>query len=253
MTDNNTHLVIPDTQVKPGTPVAHLHALGRLIQEHQPDTIIHLGDHWDMPSLSGYDGVGSKSMEGRRYIQDIDAGNRAMDILNEYIHSVQGYSPRLVFLMGNHEHRIERAIETEPRKLDGVIGYADFTSLSEGGWETHEYLEVVKIDGVFYSHAFVNQFSGKPIGGTVQNRLNKLKCSFTQGHVQMFQYGEEYLQNGRVIQGVVAGAFYMHNEDYKGPQGNNHWRGVIYKSNVDRGTYDLEMIRLQTLLRDYGE
>ena len=45
------HLVIPDTQVKPGVCVNHLNALGHYILDQQPDTIVMLGDWADMPSL----------------------------------------------------------------------------------------------------------------------------------------------------------------------------------------------------------
>ena len=72
------HLVIPDTQVKPGHSTAHLKWAGEYAAEKKPDVIIHIGDHWDMASLSSYD-VGKKSFEGRRYTRDIRAGLNAMD------------------------------------------------------------------------------------------------------------------------------------------------------------------------------
>ena len=59
------HLVIPDTQIKPDCPIDHMYWAGRYACAMKPDVIIHLGDHWDMPSLSSYD-VGKKSFEGRR-------------------------------------------------------------------------------------------------------------------------------------------------------------------------------------------
>ena len=57
------HLVIPDTQVKPEHSVKHLRWAGKYAAEKKPDVIIHIGDHWDMPSLSSYD-VGKRSFEG---------------------------------------------------------------------------------------------------------------------------------------------------------------------------------------------
>lgn len=51
--------------------------------------------------------------------------------------------------------------------------------------------------------------------------------------------------------GLVAGAFYMHDEEYKGPQANNHWRGVCMLNNVHDGVYDLETISLRSLLGKY--
>ena len=65
------HMVIPDTQVKPDSPTEHLRWAGQYAVEKKPDVIIHIGDHFDMPSLSTYD-VGKKSFEGRRYQKDME-------------------------------------------------------------------------------------------------------------------------------------------------------------------------------------
>ena len=242
------HLIIPDTQVKPGVPLDHLYALSNLIMEHKPDVIVHLGDHWDMPSLSSYD-EGKTAMENRRYAKDVEAGDDAMKILTDPIAADETYNPKMVFCIGNHEERITRFAEAHP-KLENYISIHD---LYLDDWEIYDYLEIAEIDGVSYSHYFANPFSGRPWGGSIQNRLNKVKYSFTQGHVQKFEHGCEYLSNGEVVNGLVAGAFYMHDEVYKGPQGNHHFRGVIYKTNVADGDYDFEVVRLCTLLQEYGE
>lgn len=149
-----THLVIPDTQSKAGVPNQHLHWIGRYIMDRRPDVVIHLGDHWDMPSLSEYD-KGKKQFEGRRYEQDIQAGNDDFAILTKYLDQYNArqrknkkslYKPKLIFLLGNHEDRIDRAIENNA-VLDGVIGYND---LNTKGWEVHDFLEPVWVDGIAY-------------------------------------------------------------------------------------------------------
>ena len=48
------------------------------------------------------------------------------------------WNPRLVFTLGNHENRIERATNADP-KLDGLISYKDF-QLEEFGWEVYPFL-----------------------------------------------------------------------------------------------------------------
>ena len=45
------HMIIPDTQVKSGGKVDHLRWAGHYAADKKPDVIVHLGDHWDMPSL----------------------------------------------------------------------------------------------------------------------------------------------------------------------------------------------------------
>ena len=72
-----THLIIPDTQVKPGVPTNHLDWIGAAIVDYMPDVVVHIGDHADMPSLSSYD-KGKKSFEGRRYADDIKSARDAM-------------------------------------------------------------------------------------------------------------------------------------------------------------------------------
>jgi hypothetical protein len=50
----------------------------------------------------------------------------------------------------------------------------------------------------------------------------------------------------------VAGAFYQHDEEYAGPQGNHYWRGIVYKHEVRDGDYDLMELSLPYLLRAWS-
>jgi hypothetical protein len=88
--------------------------------------------------------------------------------------------------------------------------------------------------------------SGKPFGGSAEYRIGKIKRSFVQGHEQGLKYHIEPVGDKR-IHGLVAGSFYVHDEDYKGPQANNHWRGFCVLNNVQNGEYDLEIKGLDTL------
>ena len=56
---------------------------------------------------------------------------------------------------------------------------------------------------------------------------------------------------GRSHHGLVAGACYLHDEAYLGPQGNQHWRGIIFKHEVSDGAYDIMTISLDFLCRKY--
>lgn len=243
------HLVIPDTQVKPGVPTAHLSWIGKYAAEKRPDTIIHLGDHWDMPSLSSYD-KGKRSIEGRRYAADVAAGNRALELLTAPILKAKGYSPRLILLRGNHENRIEREVENNPT-LEGKIGYGDFNDTALG-WEVIPYLVPVVLDGIWYAHYFYNPKTGRPWGGDARFKLKQIHNSFTMGHVQGKDECEIPLPGGRRIRGLVAGSCYQHEESYIGPQGNNEWRGVLMKHEVRDGQYDLMEVSLDFLKRRFG-
>ena len=242
------HLIIPDTQVGPDHPTEHLDWAAKAIVHYRPDVIIHLGDHWDMASLSSWDGKGSKSMEGRRYQNDVDAGNSGFDRLFWRIKKEKRYRPRCVYLHGNHENRITRAIEAEP-KLDGVLS---LDHLETPGFEVHPFLERVWINGLVYSHYFQNQNSPHAIGGSVDNRLNRIGDSFVQGHQQGFLYGNRVYPTGRTRHGLVAGSYYLHNEGYKGLQGNDHWRGIVVLNEVDDGDYCIMPLSTKYLKKTFG-
>lgn len=257
MATTRTHLVIPDTQAKPGVPTDHLAWIGQYILDRRPDVIVHLGDHADMPSLSSYD-VGKKSFEGRRYVADIEAANDAFDILCAPMekhnklrakHRNPRYRPELHMLLGNHDDRISRAVNDDP-KLDGAIGLDDLNYAAHG-WTVHPFLKPVEIDGVWYAHYWAAPMSGRPYGGTAASRLSKIGHSFVMGHQQTLDYAVRFLSNGQQQFGLVAGACYLHSEGYKSWTGNAHWRGVVVLHQVEGGAADPMFVSLDYLCRKY--
>jgi hypothetical protein len=159
------------------------------------------------------------------------------------------YKPRMVFCLGNHEQRIMRHVNAYP-ELDGKLSYDDF-KLQQWGWETHGFLQPVEIDGVTYAHYFYNPMSGNAYGGKASTKLTNIGFSFTMGHAQGKDQAEKYLANGKTIRGLVVGSFYQHEEEYKGPQANDHWRGCIMKHEVHDGNYDIMELSLNYLLREW--
>lgn len=250
------HLWIPDTQVKPSAPIDHFTWIGRAIIRYQPDVIIHGGDHWDMESLSAYDRNSPRKMEKRRLKDDISRGNQAMTELwaplkayNRRRDSKHQYNPRRVFLFGNHEDRLSRRIDEMPQELDGLIS---FDLLNLGMWETHEFRKVVKIDGIHYSHFFYNPNSGRPYGGMAITKLKNIGLSFTMGHQQGMDYAMRHLVDGRMQYGLVAGSCYLHDEEYRGPQANGEWRGIVVKNDVRDGSYDIMPLSLKYLKQQFA-
>ena len=251
------HLIIPDTQVKPGHSLEHLTWAGQYAAEKKPDVIIHLGDHWDMPSLSSYD-VGKKSFEGRRYTDDIEAGIKGMKAFMKPILKEQKrqrtnkkkvWKPKLVFCLGNHEHRIERAIESDA-KLEGLISYDDL-QLKEMGWEVHDFLEPVVLDGVVYSHYFTSGVMGRPVSNA-RLLLQKKMMSCVQGHVQDRDIAFARKADGTAVTGIFAGIYYQHDEDYLTPQTNGSWSGIWILHEVNDGSFDEMPISLNFLKMKYA-
>lgn len=251
------HLFIPDIQAKEGVPLEHLKWIGQYILDKRPDVIIQIGDFADMPSLSSYD-KGKKSFEGRRYKKDIDATTKAMNLLlqpmrdhNKRVkaHKHAQYKPRMVLTLGNHEQRIERAVEMQP-ELEGMMSYDDLPYLD---WEVHDYLKPVFIDGVCYTHFMANPLTGQPYGGMAATILKNVGHSFVVGHAQKLEVATRHLITGQQQWGIIAGASYLHDESYKGHQGNQHWRGIIMLHDVKDGSFDPMFISLDYLKRRYGK
>lgn len=250
------HLIIPDTQCKDGQDFSYLERIGKYIVEKKPDVIVHLGDFADMESLSSYD-VGKKSFEGRRYTKDIKAAQEAMATLlgplYEYNQTAKEqkkkqYHPRKVMLLGNHENRIHRAINDDP-KLEGLISYQD---LPYQDWEVHDFLKPVFIDGIAYSHYFPTGVLGRP-ATTASAMVSKLHMSCIAGHQQGKQVAYGKRPDGSTITCIIAGSCYEHDEVYLGPQGNNHFRGILLAHRVKDGCFDECFISLDYLKERYSE
>ena len=251
------HLVIPDCQVKPGEKVDHLRWAGQYAAEHKPDVIVNIGDFWDMPSLSSYD-RGKKSFEGRRYKADIHAGNRAMRTFMEPIEREQQrlvnnrktrWNPRLVFTEGNHEYRIQRALENDA-VLEDMLSL-EHTNLAYYNYEVYPFLEVVVIDGIAYSHYFTSGVMGRPVS-SARLMLTKKHMSCVMGHVQDREIAYAKRADGTRMTGIFAGIFYQHDEEYLSPQTNQSWRGIWMLNEVQDGQFDEMPVSLDYLRRRYA-
>lgn len=159
------------------------------------------------------------------------------------------YNPDLQLLLGNHENRINRAINDDP-KLDGTISVEDL-KYQEYGWTVHPFLDVVVIDGIAYSHYFTTGLLGRPCT-TASAQLTKKHMSVIAGHQQGLQIATAHRADGKRLTSVIAGSCYEHDEDYLGSQGNNHWRGFLMLHDVEDGQFDLMSVSLDYLRKKYG-
>lgn len=249
-------LVIPDTQCKPDTPTEHLGWAGDAICDYRPDVVVHLGDHWDFPSLSSHDKAGSKYFEGKRYLADVEAGNKGMEALLSPLKELQRiqketkhkvYKPRLVFLKGNHCNRLTRAVNSNPM-LEGLM---TFDHLDLADWEVNEFLHPVFINGVGFNHYWPVGAMDRPAASPAAI-ISKLHMSCVAGHCQGKQIAYGKAADGRSICSIITGSYYLHSEDYMSRLGNKHWRGLVVLNDVKEGCFDEMMLSIQYLERKYG-
>ena len=247
--------VISDCQVKGGVDLTYLTAIGNYIASKKPNVIVNIGDFWDFPSLSSYD-KGKLSFEGRRLKEDIEVGNRGMDLLLAPIKKEQErlkvnkkrqWHPRMIFITGNHENRCSRVAVNNP-EFEGFIGEH---LLNLGDWEVSEFLKPVDVNGIWFSHYLQNQLTGKPLGGSALNMLKTVGQSFVVGHRQVLDIAVRPVLSGDLQIGIICGACYLHKEEYMGYTGNNHFRGITLLHNVIDGFGNPSFVDTQYLVDNY--
>ena len=238
-------IVIPDTQVKTGVCTDHLEWIGNYISEKRPDAVIHIGDHWDMPSLSSYD-KGKLAFEGRRYVNDVKAGRLGMERLLKPFQSIPEYKPRMVFTMGNHEMRVSRFADNCP-EMSGHVDLDDL-GIKEYGWEVIPFLQPIEIDQIEFCHYFTSGVLGRPVSSAAV-MLRERQKSCIMGHVQTFDMAvHKKTQNIA----MMVGTCYLHDEDYLGPQGNNVRRQIVVLHEVEDGKFDPMLVSLKYLEKAYS-
>ena len=250
-------LVIPDAQVKEGVPLEHLSWAGEAICEYRPDVVVNIGDFADMPSLSSHDVKGSKYFEGLRYTKDVEVTKEAMKMLLAPLRSLQAkqkqnkekiYKPRMVLTLGNHENRINRAVNNNPM-LDGLVSTKDLEY--ERDWEVFEFLHPVFINGVGFNHYWPVGAMGRPAASPTAI-ISKLHMSCVAGHQQgkAIAYGKR--ADGKPICAIIAGSYYQHDENYMDQLSNRHWRGLVMLNDVKDGSFDEMMLSIEYLQRKYS-
>ena len=248
--------MIPDCHAHPNFHNRRADLLAKLIIDLRPDVVVNLGDQWDFPSLSGYD-KGKRSFVGRNYHDDLNSGLEFSERLWEPVKRQKKRLPLRIFLEGNHEHRIEKALDLSP-EMQGTIGFADL-QLDRWYDEVIRYEGqtpgIIEVDGISYAHYFISGVMGRPLGGEhpAYSLLAKLAGSATAGHIHTADYSIRTTVKGRKQHGLVAGCYFDYDSEWAGKTNNLYWRGVVVKRNVDGGDYDVQFISLKQLETLYGE
>lgn len=243
-------VVVPDSHAHSDFSGERYTWLGKLIADLRPDYVLDIGDFFDMPSLSSYD-RGKTSFEGRRYFKDITAGIEAQDRLRTEVVKKKRKLPKFIRTLGNHEHRIIRAIETDSI-LEGTIGLKDLES-KEYGWEEFPFLQPVEIQGVRFQHYFTSGVKNLPLGGRhpAYQLLVTEHTSCVMGHSHLKDTAIQSAGN-KFIQAAVVGCFVDYHMDWAGPSNSKWNRGIYIMKNVENGMWDDEWISINRLKEVYS-
>jgi len=254
-----THLVFTCAHVQPDVSNRRFKLLGELIYDIRPDVVVDLGDFDDMKSLNSYDTRKPEALVAQSYEADIQAGQEAREMVWRKFKKNKKRLPHRVGFEGNHEHRIKKVIEADPR-LEGPKYGVSFGHLQTKYWydEYHEYENnapaIADVDGISYAHYFSSGNFGSATSGThhayrlLQNRNHSSTCGHSHKRSLYFKDGAH--PNG--IIGLVAGCFKGAPEGWAGQANNEWWSGVVIKREVSNGVYEPQWISLKSLEREYG-
>lgn len=250
------HLVIPDGQVTPGISLDHWTWLGRYAAEKRPDVVVQLGDLGEFASLSEYDRESKKRQFYQRSLtKDTLAFESAISLFDVELKEAKGYKPLKVWTEGNHDYRVEKLLDAEPRLRGAFVTPREI--MRKHGWRVVPYLKPIVVDGVAYCHLFCRAPSGlvtstKFGAPSAKAQVQREMRSCVAGHKPGLDTHIQPL-DAKQIRGVIAGSFYRHKIDYQTPQGAAHWRGVLMLHEVRQGNFDIMEVSINYLKRKYGK
>lgn len=248
-------LVIADQHATPEHNNDRADYLSGLIIDRRPDIVVNIGDAADMASLCSYD-RGKRSFHGRNYRADIESHLDFQERVWGPVRSRKKRLPYRVFLEGNHEHRIEKALDLSP-ELDGAISF-DHLELDKSYDEVVRYNGSspgkVDIEGVTFAHYFVSGVMGRPVGGEhpATSLLAKQFHSCVAGHLHLADFAVRTDARGKKMCGLLAGVYQDYDPPYAGDAARLWWRGVVMLHGVEDGYFEPEFLGLKTLKETYG-
>ncbi len=241
----NKILVIGDAHVTNGQSLRRFEWLNKFIKSRKNIThIVIMGDFLTLNSLSAWDRDKRLYMEGRRFYKEIEAGNRALDILFD------GINPNieLIFVEGNHEDRQSRYVavhselEGEPNTIPALL------CLTSRKVKWIPYKDYVTLGGISFTHipfGKAKEISGKDICSKAE-LVTTTSIVFAHTHELhtscVHKHGMKHLQ-----QILNAGCFFEQEEEYVKGKVTNYWKGVILLDNYSYGRFDMETISMHRL------
>jgi hypothetical protein len=143
--------------------------------------------------------------------------------------------PRFIFLIGNHEYRIERYVQQKP-ELSGKIGFHEF-DFFKYGWETVPFGRFTNIGGFYCTHHILGK-AGRAVA--LAPTFTKRGVSMVVGHTHESKHIKLPRQTG-YTHGLDVGCMtrkgYAASEDWSAPNEHSTWRGLHIMDGVANGDY----------------
>lgn len=158
-----------------------------VIRKEKPDKLVIAGDVLDCTGLSRFVPIsGSLTLQ-----EEIDAANSVLDTIEKRIPK----KTNVVFILGNHEARLDKYIMTHARHLDGMISLSKELRLRKRGWKYIPYGGYIDIDRIRYIHGVtIRKWAGMSAlldvqvehKSIVRGHSHRLACCYTSTRDSVF-------------------------------------------------------------------
>lgn len=145
----------------------------------KPDVIVDGGDFLDLNYISTYDERRARLLEGRRFKDDFDLGNRDLDFWQKI--------GKVISLEGNHDYRIQNLLDEQPR-FEGLVGFEENLHLEERGIPFYRLTDSpLQLGKLLVIHGSITTKY------TARRNLEKYKHNVVCGHVHRFEEASDSL------------------------------------------------------------
>lgn len=259
----NRILVVGDCHISEDDDLSRFDLLGELILDQAPTHIVMMGDFVTLNCLSAWDMNKRAVMEGKRYKLEIDQAQAALqrmlspiDLYNVTRREQKKaqYNPEMVYIMGNHEDRLDRYLEQDPTFAEWVDIKKDLKLEAWGFKKVVPYRAWCEINGIWFTHIPYNEV--RPITGAyhIHKAAMTTVNSIVYGHTHKLELLNRHVQGMEHLQQILcAGCFFEKHEPYVDGRVTHYWKGVLLLNNYKPGRFDLDTWSLGRMRRTYGK
>ncbi len=240
-------LVVGDAHVDENQSLRRFKLANKLIKAQEPDAVVIIGDFLSMNCLSEWDRNKRAKMENKRYTNEIDAGNSALDYM------LAGTNVKhLHYVEGNHEDRLTRYLDIDPT-FEGRVGIQQDLALKSRGFIWTPYKQVRTLNGISFTHIPCSG-NGKAIGNpsVAQKALKLFHNSVVFGHTHTLDHAAEHRHGSpHLNQALGVGCFFEHIDEYAVGSKTDYWRGLVLLDSYKTNRFDYETFALGRMEREY--
>ena len=168
-------LIVPDCHV----PYHSEHAFGECLyaaKQLRPHGVVLLGDFADCYAVSSHDRDPSRKAKLADELAHVKA---------ELAKVVKACGPQLAsrhYLMGNHEHRLQRYLWTRAPELHGLVSYEAAVGLKASGWRVTDYGKMLRVGKMHFTHDL-----GKAGSGAAKQAMQDVQGNVVIGHTHRME------------------------------------------------------------------